>query len=320
MRNEMKRVLLGNSGIEVTELCFGTLTMSCLQTDMPSAEGGRIIAHALELGVDFIDTAQAYRTYEHVAAAIKRRKNKPVIATKSHARTYEEMNKAVEQALEIMGLDRLDIFLFHLTRSEEDYLDRRGAIDCLLEYKQKGLIRALGLSTHTLEGLKPAFNHTEIEIVLACINSKGLGINDASLDQFLPALRKLHAQGKGVYAMKPLGGGHLFHDVAPSLNFVRRLDTVDVLAVGMKSVAEVEMNVCIFNDQPVPAQVQERAKQVSKQLKIYTHICQGCGSCVAHCDQGALSLQDEKVVVDQSKCILCGYCAEECPVFCIRVI
>lgn len=316
----MKHVRLGNSGIEVTELCFGTLTMSRLQTGMTPDEGGPVISRALALGVNFIDTAQAYHTYEHVAAGIKGRKPKPVIATKSHARTYDEMKEAVEQALQVMGLERLDIFLFHLTRSEEDYLDRKGAIDCLLEYKERGLIRALGISTHTLEGMTPAFNHEELEIILPCINRKGLGINDVSLDEFLPALRKLHEMGKGIYAMKPLGGGHLFTDVANSLNFVRELGAVDSAAVGMKSTAEVEMNVCIFDDKPVPQELQERARQVSKKLIIYSHICQGCGSCVEHCDQGALSLVEETAAVDQEKCILCGYCAEECPVFCIRVV
>jgi aryl-alcohol dehydrogenase-like predicted oxidoreductase len=316
----LKHVRLGNTGIEVTELCFGTLTMSWLQTGMSPDEGGPVIRRALELGVNFIDTAQAYRTYEHVAAAIKGRKTMPVIATKSHARTYDEMKQAVEQALEVMRLDRLDIFLFHLTRSEDDYLERRGAIDCLLEYKEEGLIKALGISTHTLEGMTPAFNHEELEIVLPCINRKGLGINDVSLDEFLPALRELHAMGKGVYAMKPLGGGHLFTDVANSLRFVRELEAVDSAAVGMKSTAEVEMNVCIFEGRPVPAELQERARQVSKKLIIYSHICQGCGSCIEHCDQEALSLVEEKAAVDQEKCILCGYCAEECPVFCIRVV
>jgi predicted aldo/keto reductase-like oxidoreductase len=316
----MRHVKLGNTRIEVTELCFGTLTMSWLQTGMAPDEGGPVISRALDLGVNFVDTAQAYRTYEHVAAAIKGRKTKPVIATKSHARTYNEMKEAVEQALEVMGLDRLDIFLFHLTRSEDDYLERKGAIDCLLEYKEKGLIRALGISTHTLEGMTPAFNHEELEIVLPCINRKGLGINDVSLEEFLPALQKLHAMGKGIYAMKPLAGGHLFTDVANSLKFVRDLEAVDCAAVGMKSVAEVEMNVCIFEDKSVSRELQGRARQVSKKLIIYSHICQGCGSCIEHCDQGALCLVEEKATVDQEKCILCGYCAEECPVFCIRVV
>jgi aryl-alcohol dehydrogenase-like predicted oxidoreductase len=316
----MKRVKLGNTGIEVTEMCFGTLTMSWLQAGIPAEEGGPVISRALDLGVDFVDTAEAYRTYEHVAMAIKGRKQKPVIATKSHAHTYDEMKAAVEQALKAIGLDHLDIFLLHSLRSEEDFLERHEALDCLLEYKQKGIIHALGLSTHTLEGLRPALSHPELEVVLPCVNRKGLGIQDVSLDELLPILRRLHSMGKGVYAMKPLAGGHLFNDVPAALNFVRALDEVDSIAVGMKTAAEVEMNACIFNDQPVPSEIRERAKQVSKRLIIYSHICQGCGSCVEKCDQGALSLVDEKSVVDESKCILCGYCAEECPVFCIRVI
>ncbi len=316
----MKRIKLGATGLEVTELCFGTLTMSWLQAGLSPTEGSLAIARALDLGVNFLDTAQAYRTYEHVSLAIKGREQKLVIATKSRAQTYDDMKTAVEEALAGMGVSRLDAILFHLIRSEEDYRERADALKCLLEYKDKGVVRSLGLSTHTIEGLKPALKHSDIEIVLPCINRKGLGINDGTLEELLPLLRELNAMGKAVYAMKPLAGGHLFNEVADSLNFVRGLGSVHSLAVGMKTTAEVEMNVCIFNDQPVPAEIFEKARQVSKKLKIYQHICQGCGSCVENCEQGALTLVDEKATVDESKCILCGYCAEECPVFCIRVI
>ena len=316
----MKRVKLGNTGIDISEMCFGTLTVSWLQANVPAREAGPVIGRALDLGVDFIDTAQVYRTYEHIAEAIKDRKRKPVIATKSHVHTHDEMKSAVKEALEAMGLDHLDIFLLHLIRSEEDFQDRREALDCLLEYKRKGVIRAIGLSTHTLEGLRPAAEHPELEVVLPCINRKGLGINDGTLEELLALLRDLKSKGKGVYAMKPLAGGHLFNDVVDALDYVRSLSDVDAVAVGMKTVAEVEMNARIFNDEPVPPDIQEKARQVSKKLIIYPHICEGCGACVENCDQGALSLVDDKSVVDESKCILCGYCAEECPVFCIRVI
>ena len=316
----MKRVTLGSTGIEVTEMCFGTLTFSRLQAGVQPAEAGKILARALDLGVNFVDTAQGYQTYEHVAAALKGREQKPVIATKSHARNAEDMDAAVKQALDAMGLDKLDIFLLHLVRSEDDFEGRREALDCLLEYKSRGVVSAIGLSTHTLEGLRPALSHPEIEIVLPCVNRKGLGINDGTLDEMLSLLQELKARGKGVYAMKPLGGGHLFDDVADSLNYIRALDEVDAIAVGMKSAAEVEMNVHVFQDRPIPADVLEKARQVPKKLIIYPFICKGCGACIENCAQDALSLVDEKSVVDESKCILCGYCAEECPVFCIRVV
>jgi aryl-alcohol dehydrogenase-like predicted oxidoreductase/NAD-dependent dihydropyrimidine dehydrogenase PreA subunit len=301
-------------------MCFGTLTVSQLQAGVAPSEAGPVIARALDLGVDFVDTAQTYQTYAHVAAAIRDRAHKPIIATKSKAASTEDMKAAVEQALEEMELDHLDIFLLHLVRSEEDFENRREAVDCLLEYKRKGIVRAIGLSTHTLEGLRPVLKHPELEIVLPCVNRKGLGVNDGTLEELLSLLRELKSLGKGVYAMKPLAGGHLFGDVADSLNYVRALEEVDAIAVGMKTAAEVEMNVCIFEDRQVPPEVREKADQVSKKLIIYSHICQGCGTCIENCDQGALSLVDGKSVVDESKCILCGYCAEECPVFCIRVI
>jgi len=316
----LKKVELGNTGIEVTELCFGTLTVSKLQADVSVPEAGPVIARALDLGVDFVDTAQAYQTYSHVAAAIKGRRQKPTIATKSKAATAEDMSAAVEQALDEMGLVHLDIFLLHLVRSEQDFEDRRGAIDCLLDYKRKGIVRAIGLSTHTLEGLRPALRHPELEIVLPCVNRKGLGTNDGTLEELLSLLRELKTLGKGVYAMKPLAGGHLFGDVENSLNYVRDLEEIDAIAVGMKSAAEVEMNIRIFEDKPIPADLKEKADQVSKKLIIYSRICQGCGSCIENCAQGALSLVEGTSVVDESKCILCGYCAEECPVFGIRVV
>lgn len=316
----MKRVVLGGTGIEVTEMCFGTLTVSRLQAGVPAEEAGAVIARALDLGVDFVDTAQAYETHEHVAEAIRNRNRKPAVATKSHARTGEDMEAAVEEALETMGLEHIDIFLLHLVRSEDDFLKRKEALECLLEYRKKGTVRAVGLSTHTLEGLKPALGHPEIEVVLPCVNRRGLGVNDGTLEGLIPLLRELRAKGKGVYAMKPLGGGHLFDDVVDSLNYVRSLGCVDSIAVGMKTTAEVEMNVCVFEDKPVPADLPEKARQVAKKLIIYPHICKGCGTCIEHCEQGALSLVEEKSVVDESKCILCGYCAEECPVFCIRVV
>ena len=169
-------------------------------------------------------------------------------------------------------------------------------------------------------GGKVLQGHPELEVVMPCVNRKGLGVNDGTLEEMLALLRELKALGKGVYAMKPLAGGHLFDDAADSLNYIRALGEVDSIAVGMKSAAEVEMNVCVFDDRPVPAELKERAEQVPKRLIIYHRVCQGCGLCVENCAQEALSLVDEKSVVDESKCILCGYCAEECPVFCIRVI
>lgn len=119
--------------------------------------------------------------------------------------------------------------------------------------------------------------------------------------------------------MKPLAGGHLHGSAVESLNFVRGLEEVDAVAVGMKTIAEVEMDVTVFEDEPVAREVSEAVQARPKRLFIYP-ICEGCGRCVEACQQEALALVEGKARVDMSQCILCGYCADVCPVIGIRVV
>ena len=119
--------------------------------------------------------------------------------------------------------------------------------------------------------------------------------------------------------MKPLGGGHLRKTAPEALSFVRSLDEVDAVAVGMKSAAEVAVNAAIFRGEEVTAGMIEGLGGVDRRLMI-NRLCTGCGKCVERCDQGALSLVDGKSTVDRDKCIICGYCVETCPVFAIRVV
>ena len=85
----MKYVKLGNTGIEVSRLCFGALVIGPLQADLPAGKGADVIAEALGRGVNFIDTAEIYGTYPHIREAVKRFGDKPVIASKSYAYTAE---------------------------------------------------------------------------------------------------------------------------------------------------------------------------------------------------------------------------------------
>jgi ferredoxin len=144
-------------------------------------------------------------------------------------------------------------------------------------------------------------------------------VTDGTLDEIRSALRQLKSEGKGIYAMKPLGGGHLRESVVDSLNLVRSFDEVDAVAVGMKSVPEVIVNAAIFSGKPVTEEMLAAARSVERKLMI-NRLCIGCGECVERCDQGALSLVEGKSEVDRDKCIICGYCVEACPVFAIRVI
>ncbi|MDI6907430.1 MAG: aldo/keto reductase [Thermoanaerobacterales bacterium] len=87
----MKYRALGTTGLVVSRLCFGTLTISPLQAALPTEEGACVIRHALALGLNFIDFAELYKTHPYVREALRDGRYEAVIATKSYAYTGEMM-------------------------------------------------------------------------------------------------------------------------------------------------------------------------------------------------------------------------------------
>jgi predicted aldo/keto reductase-like oxidoreductase len=315
----MKKVKVGRTGITVTELCHGTLILGPLQANLPPEEGAKAIRKSYELGVNFYDTAQGYKSYSHLALGLKDvPEEKVVIASKSHTAAYNQMQTDVYECLRELKRSYIDIFHLHLVTAE-NLPQRHDALECLMQMKKKGLVRAIGGSTHTIAGVKAINEENAFDVVFPVLNLKGLGIIDGTLDEMLLALEESKKRNKFVYAMKPIGGGHLAGEVAESFNYLRQLPVCDAVAAGMKDEAEVEMNVAIFEDRPVPAAVQEKVGAVKRRLIVYDR-CIQCSMCIDECDQKALSMGEKKVQVDQSKCILCGYCAAVCPEYVIRVI
>jgi aryl-alcohol dehydrogenase-like predicted oxidoreductase len=316
----MKYVELADTGIETTEMCIGTLTLGTLQANVPTEDGAATIRRALDLGANSIDTAQAYGTYHHVAQAIRGRDEDLVISSKSHARNYEDMEKAIFECRKVLHRTVIDIFYMHLIKDAEDLNQRSWALKAIQDFKEAGAVRAIGASVHTNAGLRAVADCPEVQVVMACINEKGMGIADGSLDECLDLAGLCKERGKVVTAMKPLGGGHLIDHTADAINYVRSRPEVDVVAVGMLTPQEAAMNVHIFNDEDVPAGVANSVNTEKKHLIIYDK-CKQCGNCVERCPQDALTpRRKKKPKVDECRCVLCGYCAEVCPEFAIRVI
>jgi predicted aldo/keto reductase-like oxidoreductase len=241
-----------------------------------------------------------------------------IIASKSHAASYNQLQADVHECLRELNRSYIDIFHLHLVTAE-NLSQRQGALECLVKMKKQGLVRAIGGSTHTVAGVKAINKESNFDVVFPVLNRKGLGIIDGTLDEMLLVLEESKQLGKFVYAMKPIGGGHLAAEAVESFNYLRQLPVCDAVAAGMKDEAEVEMNVAIFEDRPIPEGMQKRVGAVKRRLIVYDR-CIQCGMCIDECDQKALSMGEKKVQVDQSKCILCGYCAAVCPEYVIRVI
>lgn len=320
--NVLKRNTLGRTGLEVSELCLGTLTMSYLQAGIPPESTEPVFQKALAMGIDFFDTAHRYRTDEHVRLGLGQRLGDVTIATKISAATIEEAETQLAETFTGLGRQTVEIMLMHQVESADAFEARRPVLDRLLELKRDGRIRAVGFSTHTIAGCEAALaNADRIDVLMPVINRRGLGIADGSLSRQSEVLAEVHRAGVGIYAMKPLAGGLLRKEAVEALNFVRGLEFVDSVCVGVKTVQEVELNAAIFSDGQLEISRQALDEAAHRDRRVFVNfMCKRCGACAERCDQGAMTMGGQRAEVDPKRCILCGYCAEVCPQFAIRVI
>lgn len=316
----MRQQQLGKTGIFVSEICYGTLPAGPLQADLAVDEAAAIIRHSFEKGVNFIDTAQRYRTYPQVAKALAGYDKPVVIASKAWAATYDDMRQAVAEARQALGRQTIDIFLLHAARATARvFAEREGAFRYLCEAREAGIIRAAGISTHSVEVVRAAAAQPEVDVIHPLYNLLGVGILHGDAAAMRAAMEEAAGRGKGLYVMKAMAGGHLADRYGEALDFVRAVPGVAAVAVGMLSREEVEANVAHVEGRPLAAAVKAKIGKSNKLLYVFDQ-CKGCGACVRNCPNAALSLKDNKASVDPGRCLLCGYCVYHCPEFALRLI
>ncbi|NLF27820.1 MAG: 4Fe-4S binding protein [Clostridiales bacterium] len=311
----MRASRLGASGPMVTRLCFGTLTMSPLQANLPAEEGADLLVYAYARGVRFLDTADLYGTYPHIRRALKEAPDY-IVGTKAYCYDGKTAKEALERAFRGLGREFVDIFLLHEQESVHTLRGHFEALEYLAKQKSLGGIGAVGMSTHYVEAVDAAGRFPEIEVVHPLINARGLGIQGGTLSDMEHAIERAHARGTGIFAMKALGGGHLIGDSEAALRYVLSRPWIDAVAVGMRSFAEIDANVRAFDGDFGPL-----APLSNRRRTVMVHDwCEGCGRCVERCSQRAIRVADGRAAVDMEKCVLCGYCAGACPQFCIKVV
>ena len=316
----MQKRKLGKTGIEVTELCFGALPMGPIQKNVPVADCADVVAKALQSGINFIDTAQVYKTYEPIKMAMDKTGIRPVIASKSSQKTYEGMALAVEEALDALEVDYIDIFHLHAAREGENAFEvYKDSLQCLVDMKKKGKVKAVGISTHHTAVTRLAADVDVIDVVFPIINNKGRGIMGGTTEDMLQSMKKVAKAGKGLYLMKVLGGGSLINEYDEALKFARNIEGYASIAIGMVSIPEVEFNVKYFNGELANAVIS--LDKAEKKAVVVARNCKSCGQCIAACPADAISFDDDnKARIDSAKCLTCGYCTPVCPEFAIRVI
>ncbi len=248
-------VTLGNSGVQVTRLAFGTGTFGGkVQRELGQEAFTRLVRHAYDRGIRFFETADAYTGMPQMLATALRGipRDSYRLMTKYRLREADDPKATIDRLRSDLNTEYLDILLLHCVRVPDWAEQHKRLRDALSDAKDRKVIRAHGASCHGLLPLRafPAaadwldvalvrVNHTGTRMdTLRQVDSDDLG----DVDEVVGHVKAVRAKGTGVIGMKIMGEGQFRtpEQRDASVRFVTGLGAVDAMTVGYKTEAEVD--------------------------------------------------------------------------------
>jgi aryl-alcohol dehydrogenase-like predicted oxidoreductase len=246
-------VTLGKSGIKTTLLGMGTgysgYNRSSNITRAGVAES--IIHQAYENGIRFFDCADSYGTHPFTAAALKdypresyALSSKMWVSTGGIPETERpDADVVVDRFRRELKTDYLDMVQIHCMTDSKWTDKQKKQMDILENLKVKKIIRAHGVSVHSLEAMEDAVDNPWIDVIHVRINPYGEVMDKSDTNSVIPVIEKLHKAGKGVIGMKLIGNGNFRDDtekIDSSLKYVLGLGTVDMIIVGFERPDQID--------------------------------------------------------------------------------
>ncbi len=245
--NLNKRVL-GKTGEEINLLSLGG-EITVADSDRQD-EAIEIINRAIDSGVNYIDTAPAYKdgdSESNLGRVMKSRRDEVFLASKTHKRSYSGTMELIERTLNRLQTDYLDLYQVHNVRTEQDLSEifsENGAIKALEELKDQGVVRNLGITGHKdpeilLKGIQ------EFDFDTALVSMNAADIHYKSFQEVL--LAELLERNMGIIGMKVLGRGKLVSEngldsIREALYYVWSLPVTTTI-IGIGSLKELEENI-----------------------------------------------------------------------------
>ena len=239
------RIKLGNTGIEMSRMAMGTGTHgfggASNQTRQLGIKGvSDMLLAAKDDGINFWETADQYGSHPHVGDALKKvNREEVVILTKTNSTTYEDVKKDLDRFRIELGTDYLDIILLHAVTDPQWNQNMKGAMEALAEAKEEGILRAHGISCHSIGALETAADEPWVEVDLARFNPGGARM-DADVATVQKVLTRMKDNGKAIIAMKVYGCGELLHMKDECLQFQTGTGIADAFTMGFESIEQLK--------------------------------------------------------------------------------
>lgn len=248
----------------------------------------QVIRRAMDLGVNYFDTARGYgagKSEEITGSALKGRRDRVILATKTDARTKADVFSDMDASLKALSMDHVDIWHLHSRDTPDTITDE--AVEACVELKKQGKTRFIGVSAHDVNAVADTILRMGVFDVVQTTYSYAIAAPYRN-----EAIAKLHAAGIGVVAMKVViaVAGFVPRDInlpeegpLAAIKWVLTNPEISTTVPYAKNISEVEMNVRAMTESYTP---QDEKLLYVRNREIRPSYCRMCYECKGKCPKG----------------------------------
>lgn len=268
----MERITLGKTGIEIVRMGFGGIPIQRVDEE----RAVETVRHAVESGIDYIDTARAYSTSEErIGKALQLTDRPVVISSKSQSRSADGIRADIETSLNNLQRNQIELYQCHFVKDEAEYqqiLAKGGALEGLLRARDEGLIGHIGITSHSLDMLERIMDDDIFETIMVCFSF----LEPAAKEKVIP---KAIEKNVGIIAMKSFSGGALDN---PELALKYALSHPGVVIIpGVETGELFDLNWRVFNGSyQLTSEEKDAIEETRRRYdKMFCRRCDYCQPC-----------------------------------------